>query len=74
MINENESQENPDVFLSKLGENLQKEEGVDAHLTEILCKHILTTAPAKDAIAVAKNAIVKLAESRAKLLDTGVQQ
>jgi hypothetical protein len=74
MPNENESQDTPEDFLSNLGESLQKEEGIDVHLTEILRKHILITAPAKDAVAAAKSAIVKLAESRAKPQDKGVQQ
>lgn len=74
MSNENESQDTPEVFLSNLGEDLQKKEGVDADLTEILRKHILTTAPTKDAVTAAKSAIVKLAESRAKPQDKGVQQ
>lgn len=72
MSNEIESQDTPEVFLSNLGESLQKEEGIDVHLIEILRKHILITVPAKDAVTVAKSAIVKLAESRAKPQGKGV--
>lgn len=60
-----DSPEMPDVFLARLGDALIKKEGVDIGLTDILTRHILTATPAKDAVAQAKAAIIKLASERA---------
>lgn len=57
--------EAPDVFLKVLGEGLQATEGVDADIARILATHILKAAPAPNAVAEAKDAIVKLAAQRA---------
>jgi hypothetical protein len=56
--------ETPETFLTKLSDALAKE-GVDAGLVEILRTHILTATPAKDAVAQAEVAIIKLAGERA---------
>jgi hypothetical protein len=55
----------PDVFLRALKESLRKKEGVDAGIAEILANHILSVAPAQNAVPQAKNAILKLAGERA---------
>ncbi len=55
----------PDAFLKALGESLKGKEGVDAGLAEILKTHILKVAPAQNAVALAKDAILKLAGDRA---------
>lgn len=73
MNNESEQPDTPEVFLANLGESLQKKEGIDADLTEILRKHILTASPAKDAVTVAKAAIIKLADNRANPKDVEAQ-
>jgi hydroxymethylpyrimidine/phosphomethylpyrimidine kinase len=57
--------ETPDAFLKALGESLRAKEGVDTDLAAILTAHILKGAPAPNAIAQAKDAIVKLASERA---------
>lgn len=73
MNNESELPDTPEVFLVNLGESLQKKEDVDTDLTEILRKHILTASPGKDAVTVAKAAIIKLADNRATLKDAEAQ-
>jgi hypothetical protein len=55
----------PDAFLKALGESLKGKEGVDAGMADILKTHILKTAPAQNAVAQAKEAILKLAGERA---------
>lgn len=57
--------ETPDAFLKALGESLKTKDGVDTDLAAILTTHILKAAPAANAIAQAKDAIVKLATERA---------
>lgn len=55
----------PDEFLNALGESLKGKEGVDAGMADILKTHILKAAPAQNAVAQAKDAILKLAGERA---------
>lgn len=57
--------ETPDAFLDALGDSLKRKEGVDIGLADILKAHILKVAPAQNAAAQAKDAIVKLAGERA---------
>ena len=57
--------ESPNDFLANLGKALRDQENVDAGLAEILATHLLTAAPAVDAVAEAKAAILKLASDRA---------
>jgi hypothetical protein len=57
--------ETPEVFLKALGDSLKEKEGVDADLAEILRSHILRAVPAQNAVAQAKDAILKLASARA---------
>lgn len=57
--------ETPADFLGNLGNALRKKEDVDVGLADILAKHLLTAAPADDAVAKAKAAILKLAGERA---------
>lgn len=65
MEGEAEPAESPEVFLTTLGESLTQREGVDADLADILKTHILKAAPAQNAVAQAKDAILKLAAERA---------
>jgi len=62
---EKEPAETPDEFLSTLGASLKGKEGVDAGLADILKTHILKVAPAQNAVAQAKDTILKLAHERA---------
>lgn len=55
----------PEGFLTTLGESLKQREGVDVVLADILRTHILKAAPAQNAVAQAKDAILKLAGERA---------
>lgn len=55
----------PDAFLKALGEGLKAKDGVDAGLADILKAHILKAAPAQNAVALAKDAILRLAGERA---------
>lgn len=73
MNNESELPDTPEVFLVNLGNSLQKKEGVDTDLTEILRKYILTASPANDAVSGAKAAIIKLADNRANPKDAETQ-
>jgi hypothetical protein len=57
--------ESPAYFLANLGNALREKENVDLGLADILAKHLLTAAPAGDAVAKAKSAILKLAGERA---------
>jgi hypothetical protein len=56
----------PADFLMSLGKALREQENTDADLADILAKHLLTATPAIDAVAKAKESIVKLAVLRAK--------
>ncbi|MBS4009779.1 MAG: hypothetical protein KGZ72_03380 [Roseovarius sp.] len=57
--------ETPDEFLDALGERLVAKEGVDKDLAGVLMTHILKATPAQNAVAQAKDAILKLASERA---------
>ncbi|GGB64671.1 hypothetical protein GCM10011505_51170 [Tistrella bauzanensis] len=57
--------ESPDAFLDALGKLLKKQEGLDTDLADILTTHILKAAPAPNAVAQAKGAIMNLAVKRA---------
>jgi hypothetical protein len=57
--------ESPADFLGNLGKALREKENVDVGLANILAKHLLTAAPAVDAVPKAKDAILKLAVERA---------
>lgn len=65
MEGETEPADTPDAFLKALGESLKGKEGVDVGLADILKTHILKAAPAQNAVAQAKDAILKLATERA---------
>lgn len=65
MEGEAEPADSPEVFLATLGESLKQGESLDAGLAEILKAHILKAAPAQNAVAQAKDAILKLAAERA---------
>ena len=55
----------PADFLVNLGKELREKANVDVGLADILARHPLTAAPAVDAVAKAKDAILKLAVERA---------
>jgi hypothetical protein len=57
--------ETPAEFLANLGNALCGKENVDVGLADILAKHLLTAAPTVDALAKAKDAILRLAGERA---------
>lgn len=57
--------ETPADFLANLGKALREKKDVDVGLADILAKNLLTAAPAVDAVAKAKDAILKLAGERA---------
>jgi hypothetical protein len=57
--------ETPGAFLDALGDNLKRNEGGDVALSEILETYILKAAPEQNAVAQAKQAILKLAGERA---------
>jgi hypothetical protein len=61
---EAEPADTPDAFLKALGESMKGKEGVDVGLADILKTHILKVAPAQNAVAQAKDAILKLAGER----------
>lgn len=65
MEGEAEAADTPDAFLKVLAESLKSKEGVDAGVADILKTHILKAAPAQNAVALAKDAILKLAGERA---------
>lgn len=65
MEGEAEPADSPEVFLTTLGESLKQRESLDTGLAEILKAHILKAAPAQNAVAQAKDAILKLAAERA---------
>ena len=66
------SADTPNVFLEALGEGLKGKEGVDAALADILKTHILKAVPTQNAVAQAKDAILKLASERANPPQAGV--
>lgn len=68
MEDEANAVDTPDAFLKALGEGLTGKEGVDAGMADILRTHILKAAPAPNAVALAKGAILKLAGERANPL------
>jgi hypothetical protein len=59
------SEATPEEFFNALEDHLKGKEGTDVGLTDILKAHILKAAPAQNAVAQAKDAIVKLAGERA---------
>jgi hypothetical protein len=59
--------ETPADFLADLGNVLREREDVDVSLADILARHLLTAAPAVDAVAEVRDAILKLAGERANL-------
>ncbi len=65
MDSEAKPAETPEAFLKALGDSLKGKEGIDIGLADILKTHILKAAPAQNAVAEAKDAIVKLAGERA---------
>ena len=74
MDSEAKPAETPEAFLNALGDSLKGKEGIDNGLADILKTHILNAAPAQNAVAQAKDAIVKLAGERAnppKLVTNG---
>ena len=52
-------------FLANLDSTLRGKKDIDVGLVDILAKHLLTAAPTADAVANAKDAILKLAGERA---------
>lgn len=67
-----EVESHPADFLVQLGKALREREDVDIGLVDILAKHLLTASPRVDAVAQAKDAILKLASERANPLKQGV--
>ena len=63
--NDANAADTPEEFLKVLGKSLKDTEGIDAGLADILEAHILKAAPAQNAVAQAKDAILKLAAERA---------
>jgi hypothetical protein len=59
-------------FLDALGDGLTRKDGVDVNLADILKAHILKAAPDQNAVAKAKDAILKLADERASDLKSEV--
>ena len=55
----------PADFLANLGKHLSETENIDNGLVDILARHLLTATPAPDAVAKAKDDILKLAIARA---------
>jgi hypothetical protein len=55
----------PEAFLKALADGLKEKEDIDTDLADILRIHILKVAPAQNAVAQAKEAILKLAGERA---------
>jgi hypothetical protein len=62
---EPEPVDTPDAFLEALAETLKGKEGADAGLADILKAHILKASPGQNAVAQAKDAILRLADERA---------
>lgn len=72
MSDEIDTYETNDEFLNSLGENLKLKEGFDSDISDVLEAHILKAAPAQNAVAQAKDAILKLASERANPPKSGV--
>lgn len=64
--------EDPDAFLSAVGQTLADQAGNDVQLAEILATWILRALPAEDGVARAKQAIVDLAVMRSSAAVTEV--
>ena len=65
MNEDNDTTETNDAFLNALGKNLKLKDGVDVNLSDILVTHVLNAEPAQNAVALAKDAILRLAAERA---------
>jgi hypothetical protein len=65
MANGDDTSETPVAFLKRLGEGLKGSEEVDRDVAAIIATHILQGAPAPNAVTLAKDAFLKLAEKRA---------
>lgn len=65
MEDESQPGDTQEAFLDSLGDSLKRREDVDVALADILRTHILKVAPAQNAVALAKDAILKLAGERA---------
>ena len=65
MEDEAQSPETPAAFLDALGDSLKGKEGFDVALADILKAHILKVAPAKNAVALAKDAGIAVTEAGA---------
>ena len=62
--------ETPEAYLAALGASLAAQVGTDAELASILATHVVRAEPARDAVAVALEAIRMLATERAKRSET----
>lgn len=71
IVDEEASEATPEMFFNQLGERLKEDPNADGALANILVTHILKAAPAQDAVARAKAAIVKVAVDRAKMSEEG---
>jgi|GEM_PF-5682402 len=67
MESDSDERETPDTFLNALGESLTGYDCIDMDLAVILTTHILKAAPAANAVAEARDAILRLATERAEL-------
>ncbi len=65
MEEEVEQEDAPEAFLKALGKNLKGTEGIDTGLADILETHVLKVTPTQNAVAQAKDAILRLAGERA---------
>ena len=63
----------PEVFLAKLGTALGAQPQADAELATILTAHLIKADPAQNAVASAKDAILKLAAERASRQGGGAE-
>ncbi len=57
----------PGAFLAKIGTDLQAARQADQEVAAVLAKHVLIGTPSDNAVALAKEALVRLAEQRAAL-------
>lgn len=60
-----EQEDTPEAFLDALGKSLKGKEGIDTDLADILETHFLKVTPTQNAVAQAKDAILRLAGERA---------
>lgn len=65
MADESQQQQTPEGFLNALGSTLKSTDGIDTDLVDVLTAHVLLVTQNANAVAQAKTAIVKLAETRA---------